>query len=160
MDADHLFLDQTEAGNWRPLYPPPPTRPSPLPIWRSGYTTENWWTKPFWQLNLWSCLTQLCLTKHVSKFRWKCAQPFESSFVFIGAERDSLHSFLADVFDQPVIKRLWTFGSLCFVSTVPYSTTDKSVCRWRRLPRKMRTQVDVPVVLQLAINGKLSLLAF
>lgn len=43
---------------------------------------------------------------------------------FIGAERDSLHTFSADVFDQPVIKRLWTFGSLCFVSTVPYSTTD------------------------------------
>lgn len=48
---------------------------------------------------------------------------------FIGAERDSLHTFSADVFDQPVIKRLWTFGSLRFVSTVPYSTTDKSVCR-------------------------------
>lgn len=60
-----------------------PFPPPPLPIWRSGYASENWWTEPFWQLNLWSCLTQLCLTKHVSKFRWKCAQPFESSFVFL-----------------------------------------------------------------------------
>ena len=66
-----------------PLPPPPPPAPPPSPSEGLDTPLKIDEQNLFWQLNLWSCLTQLCLTKHVSKFRWKCAQPFESSFVFL-----------------------------------------------------------------------------